>query len=209
MNRKIFINHVSRSGKTNRRISLWALCLLMILVSFIPATCPAQEVPETSQVPIFFKLLTYDRTLWETPRSQLRIGILHREGNDKSQTNRTSLESALDKHRGKTVNKVPFEYTAISWREQGQLVSRLQNADVDVIYVTSGHLDQLEIILAVTRNRNVLTITGSPDYVLSGLSAGLILENGQPRLEVNLKALEAEGHQLDARVLKLCKVVDR
>lgn len=196
-------------GRDSSRTLVIALALLLAGCLLPPATALGQEVPESSQVPIFFKLLTYDRILWENPKNQLRIGLLQHAGNEDSRRNLEAMAQALEGYSDKTVNQVPFEFTTLTWKRTDELIALLDEADVDVLYVTAGHGDFLVKISAATRKRGLLTLTGTPDYVALGLSVGLDQEDHRPRLQVNLEALAAERHQLDARVLRLCKVVKR
>ena len=108
-----------------------------------------------------------------------------------------------------TVNDVHFDFRTLSWSDPDEMARKIAAADVDVVYVTAGHEDVLGDIVGATRTAGILTITGTPGLVKAGLSVGLRLDRDRPRLEVNLAALDAEGHQLDARVLRLCEVVDR
>ena len=160
-------------------------------------------------MPIFLKMLTYDRTLWEAPNPNLRIGVLHRSGRPESDANMTAIVDALSRSADKTVNDVHFDFRTLSWSDPDEMARKIAAADVDVVYVTAGHEDVLGDIVGATRTAGILTITGTPGLVKAGLSVGLRLDRDRPRLEVNLAALDAEGHQLDARVLRLCEVVDR
>ena len=179
------------------------------MVLAAPAVVRAQAIPASTQVPIFLKMLTYDRTLWDTPEPSLRIGVLHRSGHDRSDANMTAITDALSRSADKTVNNVHFDFTTLSWGDPAEMVRKITAADIDVLYVTDGHRDVLPDVMAAVREAGILTITGTPGLVAAGLAVGLDLDRDRPRLEVNLAALEAEGHQLDSRVLRLSKVVGR
>ncbi len=173
------------------------------------ATVRSQTVPAETQVPIFFKLLTYDRTLWEEPREQLRIGVLHRQGDAASQANLAGVAAALTGAADKTINGVEFDFTTLTWSAPEELDARLAATDVDVLYVTAGHGDVLGAVTRATRARGILSLAGRSEDVAGGLSVGLGLQDERPRPLVNLVALAAEDHQLEARVLALCQVVQR
>ncbi|MBU8870185.1 MAG: YfiR family protein [Gemmatimonadales bacterium] len=185
------------------------LVLVCFLLGLPSGIARSQVVPESSQLPIFFKLLTYDRTLWDVQEPRLRIGVLHRKGNDDSYANLTAMVEVLTQAAGKTVNNVEFEFATISWSDQDDLARKLGGAEIEVLYVTSGHEDFIEEVIENTRSRGILTLTGSRGGVVAGLAVGIDLDGDRPRIEVNLSALDAEGHQLDSRVLRLCKVVQR
>lgn len=192
-----------------RRRPLRASLVLALLAALLAAPARSQTVPESSQLPIFFKLLTYDRTLWEQPRTSLRIGLLHHHDDRASHANLTAMVSALSEAAGKTINDARFDFTTLTWSSPEELPRLIATAEIDVLYVTLGHATYLEEIQGATRTHGILTLAADDRYVAAGLAVGIALENERPRVRVNLRALEAEGHRLDARVLRLCEVLDR
>ncbi|MBD3219762.1 DUF4154 domain-containing protein [bacterium] len=182
------------------------VCGLMVVLG---VTASAQPVPEKTQLPIFFKLLTYDRVLWDDAPGRLTIGLLHRPEDERSQANLTAMIDVLTASTSKTINGVPFDFLAIGWGPDGDLAARLDASDVDVLYVTDGHGDVLDQVSAASRRLGLLTLSARAAWVDDGLALGIGLDAGRPRIIVNLAAVEAEGHELDSRVLRLCKVVGR
>ncbi|MDD5720396.1 MAG: YfiR family protein [Candidatus Krumholzibacteria bacterium] len=182
---------------------------LAVVLAALTAAAPAQEVPEASQLPIFFKLLTYDRTLWQQPRDDLRIGLLHRLASDESRANLAAIAKVLAGVSDKTINGVRFETTTITWSTPQELPRLLADAQIDVLYVTAGNGAHLDTIARETRRRGVLSLAAQGGFVNAGLAVGLVLVDDRPLIRVNLQALAAEGHQFDARVLRLCEVVER
>lgn len=187
------------------RSGLLCWCLATALAT--PAL--PQTIPADAQLPIFFKVLTYDRTLWDDPEPPLRIGLLHRLDSEASRRNLTAMITSLETSAHKTINGVPFEYVTLTWSGTDDLMRQIVVADLDVLYVTEGHRDVLDSVSTSARAHGILTLAGAAGDVGHGLSVGLDLEDGRPRLVVDLAALAAEGHQLDSRVLRLCKVVAR
>ncbi len=198
-------SHCLKPTKLGRGLVLGIVVLTLLMSGGDSAY--SQIVPETKQVPIFFKLLTYDRSIWEAPNPRLKIGILHRRNHEASQDNLEAIVEALGQSSKKTINNVEFSYLVISWSDEVELDEILNQANVDILYVTSGHDEMIDNIVNHTRRQKILTLSGSRDVVEAGLSVGLDLVDGRPQIEVNLSALEAEGHRLDYRVLRLCRVV--
>ena len=185
--------------------------LLVVLASFAILAQPASSavISESSQLPIYFKLLTYDRTLWQGRPTKLTIGLLHRLDNHESSANHAAMTKILEASADKTINGVRFDFTTIRWTDRDDLVRQMTSADIDVLYVTDGHVDHLDAVASGARSKGIRTLSGCSCYVALGVSLGLDLEGDRPLIMVNLEAMAAEGHQLDARVLRLCKVVKR
>lgn len=166
-----------------------------------------QEIPENLQVPILFKLLTYDRTLMEKSSEFLRVGVLYRRGDGASEQNMEALMEVLSSMAEKTIKGKTFEVVPIPWDRKESIDEGLRSAEVDILYVTRAHKGRLSQITALTRELNILSLTGVVDYVSGGLGVGVGLEEDHPRIMVNLDAVRAEGHDLESQVLRICKKI--
>lgn len=196
--------HAPRGARTAGVVAL----VVAQLLTLATAAC-AETVPAETQLPIYFKLLTYDRTLWETPAPKLRIGLLHRFGDQTSYRSLIALREALAASAHKTINGVAFAHTILGWHDADDLARQIAQADIEVLYVTAGHRDHLDVISRIARQRGILTLAAETGSVGLGLSVGLRHDGERIRIEVDIASLAAEGHQLDARVLRLCEVVNR
>ncbi len=87
------------------------------------------------------------------------------------------------------------------------LSSSLEQADLDVLYLTFGHQNHLTDVWSITRDLDILSLGAESAFVEAGISIGLGLKGERPEIWVNLEALHQENHTLDARILRLCKVV--
>ena len=106
------------------------------------------------------------------------------------------------------MNGRPFEFDIVTWRAQEELDDRLRGSGVEVAYVSAGHRDHLATVRTVARDLGILTLGAESDYVGAGVSIGLGLKQDRPQIWVDLESLHQEGQTLDARILRLCKVVE-
>lgn len=58
-------------------------------------------------------------------------------------------------------------------------------------------------VLAYTAKEGVMSITGTPKFVAEGVSLGLKLQKGKPKILVGLKGTKAEGIKWNPTILKL------
>jgi hypothetical protein len=165
------------------------------------------EVPAEAQVLVFLKVLTYDRVLAPSDTGAIRIAVLYAAGNLESEANRDAMLRALAAHTGKMINGRRFEYGAHPYQSGESLSQCLAREGVRVLYVAKGLGGQLDSITTATRRQRVLTITGVPDFVAQGISVGTVLRAEQPRILLNLAAVKAEGHDMNANLLRLCEVI--
>ena len=59
------------------------------------------------------------------------------------------------------------------------------------------------------RKSRIVTLTGIPAFVDRGVSVGIDLQGGKPRILINLQAARAEGADFDSGLLKLARIVER
>lgn len=73
----------------------------------------------------------------------------------------------------------------------------------DVVYV----LPDMNHISKVCKSKGVLTISCVPSYAESGeVAIAVGLQNDKPRVFINLKSLEDEGHHVSAKLLQVAEI---
>ena len=73
-----------------------------------------------------------------------------------------------------------------------------------IIYIVPGTKD----VKPLCNSKKVLSISGFPALVEKGAaSIGIGLKSYKPHIIVNMPSLEAEGHEISARLLKLATVI--
>jgi len=200
---------MSRTASTRRSAAALGWLGLLCVLCGSGSAARAGIVPEEKQVPILFKMLTYDRTLAEDAGETIHLAVLTHAGHEASEAGAEAFSAALRGQKDKTVNGRPFTFTNVNYRDGMDLGAVLEADHVDVLYVTRGCHDLLKEIQAAARARGVLTLAADADDVRDGLSIGLDLKDDRPRIVVNLEALHREGHDLESRALRLCEVITK
>lgn len=191
------------------------ILFLILLFMFLPVSAFTQQEPDTSresvpeefQVPIFLKILTYDRSLETRVRDTIHIGILCFPKDIRSTKNRDAIIENLKLNKDKTINGFPFDFVEIGFSTEAELQKIIENKHISFLYITSNSVYIPEAIPKIARAKKILTITGRADYVNRGISVGLNAQNGAPQILVNLDSARAEGTDFSASLLKLCKIV--
>ncbi len=96
----------------------------------------------------------------------------------------------------------------MTWETKESLADQLIDSHAEVAYISTGHKDHLDTIRNLTRALDILTLGAESAYVGAGVSIGLGLNQDRPQIWVDLESLHQEGQALDARILRLCKVVE-
>jgi hypothetical protein len=188
------------------RLSFLAVTLLVFM---LPSSSEARvSVPEKAQIPIFMKILAYDRTLDERAGNQVHIGVIYSDRNDPEfGENLSKVLDALSENLGREIKGLPVVFSVVKLDSPEQLARQLQEREIDIVYLTCGLQEDLPGIVEVTRRLDVLTLASEIVYLKSGAALGLHLIKGRPKIFINLKASRQEGACFSANILKLCTIV--
>jgi hypothetical protein len=173
------------------------------------ATVGAQDMaaPVGVQFPLFLKILTFDRNLKTRVGQEIVIGILYQRKFRVSLNAKDELIRVVNEFPVKEIDGLPVRCVAIDIGEKVDLTGVLSSNNVDILYVTPLRAVGIETITAVSRARQILTITGVPEYAESGLAVGIGIKGERPLIIVNLPAARAEGANFASHLLKLSKVL--
>jgi len=106
----------------------------------------------------------------------------------------------------KKVENIPIRQVSIDI-DRVDLASAVVKNNIDVLYITPLRAIGMETITSVSRAKQVLTLTGVPDYVESGLAVSIGIKGKKPQIIINLAAAKAEGVNFSSQLLKLAKVI--
>jgi hypothetical protein len=184
-----------------------ALLLTHLLLVGRASGAPAQEmdVPASVQIPLLYKILSFDRNFAARAGDDIVIAVLYQNGFRASSVAREQVEDAL----GHTAS--PFGARRIRWvaieLESGDLGAQLRQHEADVVYVTPLRGTGLTGIIDVARRGRLMTFTGVPPYVERGLSVGVGIEQERPMILINLVAARAEGADYTSQLLRVSRVI--
>ena len=186
----------------NRR---WFTCLALLL-SARSVHAQGMDVPASIQIPLLYKILTFDRNFAAREGDELVIGILYQEGFRSSVVARQEVEDAM--RSAGTVGSRKVRSVAIEQGATPDIAAALRQDGITVLYVTPLRGVSLTPILRAARAARVMTFTGVPPYVERGVAVGIGLEQERAMILVNLTAAKAEGSDYNAQLLRVAKVVE-
>ena len=192
--------------RTARAVALSVLVALGLVATTSTALEQWDQLDEARQVRILFRLLSYDRALPEAAKDGLHLTVLSAPNHAPARANTEALQRAIERYRHDSLDPLPVTTTEVAFESLKSLERTLRESHTDLLYVTPGLGSKLPGIGAITRKLGILSITGSRRFVEHGLAVGLGRQGDRPRICVNLTALRSEGHDLPAKVLRLCQV---
>lgn len=193
--------------KSKRRIGKkaapWSIYLIAAVLLF-----PSQEMPVPThlQYDLFIKILTYDRNLAPRTEEVFLIGLVFQS---RVRESMQVKEEILTSFKGSPLQElagVPVRMVLIDLNNTG-LEDALDALRPDALYISPLRAYDLEKISESARRAGILTMTGVPDYVRAGLSVGVDVVGGRPRILINLASARAEGADFSSRLLHLATIL--
>lgn len=171
-----------------------SVVLLLVLLFVSPASGnDAREMPNLDLASrIFLKILLLDRELETKTLNRVVVGVI---GSDDAHRAFAALRGQkLDQHQ-------PFVLEEVVRYDSLENVSRR----LTVLYV--GPEADPEKVSAFTQRHDVLSVTTVNDFLRRGISVGLAIEDGKPRVVLNLINSDREGLRWNAKMLKISRVI--
>ncbi|MEO7998836.1 MAG: YfiR/HmsC family protein [Gemmatimonadaceae bacterium] len=159
------------------------------------------ELPVSIQVPLFLKVIAFDRQQNQQVDVSLVVGVAYQSGFRVSATTREEVVQLLRNSRERKVRVVVIDL------DKEDLAEVLQQQHVTVLYVSPVRSYSIADIAAAAAAAKAITVTGVPSYVEQGLSVGARLQSDRPKLLVNLLAARRSGADFTAELLKMVEVV--
>jgi hypothetical protein len=172
-----------------------------------PAILAAQamEVPVETQIPLFLKLLSFDRNLHSRGDSVFLVGVVYQSGNRESQSARETTEGII-RSSVVRVDGLPLRSVAIDLDHES-LEAALRAHSVGVIYVAPLRAVDVREVARASRQAQVRSFTGVGRYVDQGLAVGVGMRGDLPQIIINLPAARLEGADFSAQLLRLARVL--
>jgi hypothetical protein len=181
--------------------------LLLGLVAASAARAEEMALTIEEQVPLLFKVLTYDRNFETKAGAELAIGIVYDPSDRDSSKATADLQSTLFKYQGKTVKKLPIKFFMIEYTGNADLERFVKEKGISVLYIAPGNARNLTNLLQLSQELHLTTATGVPEYVRRGAAVGLAKAQNRPQIHINLKASRQEGSEFEASFLRYATIV--
>ncbi len=161
-------------------------------------------MPARTHVPLFVKVLTFDRQLRASGGDTLVVAVAFQGGNAASIRARDEalrlFAAERDAVEGLTLHAVAVDL------DLGTLAEALQEPGMRALYVPQLRGIDITWVAATARAANVTTLTPVASYVVRGLAVGVRLQRDRPRLLINATAARLEGADFSSELLRLAVV---
>lgn len=178
--------------------------LLVLALATSPALALADRASAARVAPVVTRVLLYERTLAARAGDHVDVLVLHTSAAASAGEAR-GLEEAFASMGAVEVQGIPVRVTRAEY-SAGRLAQELAGG-VDVVLVASGLEAQASAIAEATRRRHVVTIGTTRAFAENGVMLAVFMQEGRPRIAVNMAQVRAAGTQLSAQLLRLCEVL--
>lgn len=190
-------------GRRNPRHNRWLVPSTMAVLLMATGTAGQQmPVPVPVQWALMVKILSFDRNMGS---EKVDVGVLFQSELRSSVVTKDELMATMESAAQSVGPR--FHCAAIDIGRGHDLVKALNADSLDVLYITPMRAFDLAVITNWARESNIVTLTGIPAFVDRGVSVGIDLQGGKPRIRINLQAARAEGADFDSRLLNLARIV--
>jgi hypothetical protein len=157
------------------------LVLILMGAGFFSGPVQAQQAPAPLQAALIMKILSFYTNLGADPFSIHVVGA-------------PDVAAELKKHVGKPAGKATLNDVTVGDSPDG---------GAKVVYVGSN----VAGTIAYTQEKQVLSVTGNPEFVSQGVTLGITIEDKKPKILLNLTSSKNEGINWNPSILKVAATI--
>lgn len=183
------------------------LLLFLLLSSSIPTHAQEMETPVQIQLPLFLKILSFDRNLKTRSKDVVHIGILYQKNVRQSVQVKNEVLKIVEEMQQKEILGMQTQFFPIEFTSESDLATAATRYDLEVIYITPMRAVDISMLSAHCHELHLLTITGVPEYMETGIAVGIGLKGEKPLIIINPTAAKLAGADFHSQLLKLAKII--
>jgi hypothetical protein len=165
------------------------------------------DVPMDVQIPLFSKILTYDRTLSSRTGGHIVLCILYQGSFKGSYSAKDNFLKTISTSQLIILGGVPFNIALIDLDVTTDINHTFHSLNANVAYITPLRAYDIDMILEPARDNKIITLTGVSAYADLGVSVAIGTQNQRPQILINLPSARAEGAEFNSNFLKLVRVL--
>jgi hypothetical protein len=187
----------------SRRALLQALAAVCVHGLAGRARAADVSVPVGLQSELIGKVAAFDRAFRGRSGPTARLIVTHKDG-DSARVGRymaKALEEMPD------IAGLPKTVELLAWSSPGALVAAVRARPTALVYFSLGLEGDAAAIAAALAGTDLLTIGATGALAERGTCVGFELEEGKPKIYVNLRVAKAQKVDFRAELLRLVKLV--
>jgi hypothetical protein len=190
-----------------RHLHRRALLLALTTAAFEGVTRRASaadvSVPVTLQSELIGKITAFDRAFRHRAGATARVLVVYK-GGDSARVGRQIARALSDKS---DIAGLPKSVETLDWSTAPALAAAVRARPTALVYLSLELEPEAPAIAAALAGLDVLTFGATGAIAERGACVGFELEEGKPKIYVNLRVAKAQKVDFGAQLLKLVKLV--
>jgi hypothetical protein len=162
-------------------------------------------VPVQLQAHLVSKISAFDRNFAARAGGNARVLVVEKSGDDDSVDVGGLFASAVSSMR--KVGGVDAQVDVLAFTTAVSLAERCRTERVSLVYLSTSLDANVGAIATALSGVDVLTVGATAAYAVHGAVVGFDLEEGKPRIVLNLTRAKAQNVSFRAELLKLSHLV--
>ena len=162
------------------------------------------SVPIGLQTVLIGKIAAFDRAFHGRSAGKARIIVVHKSGGDSARIGHQVAKALEEMH---DIAGLPKSVEAREWDSPAALSSAIRERPTALVYLSVGLETEAAGIAGALAGVDVLTVGATGAIAERGACVGFELEEGKPKLYVNLRVAKAQKVDFRAELLRLVKLV--
>lgn len=178
------------------------------LISWLgkPRAASAAGAPSALQAQLLARLASFDRSFAARAGAVAKVALHHKAKDQES----SAITSAVAKAIGSLgeVGGLRPELSVAELGDPAKLAERCAAERLAVLYFGPGTEPDMAAVAKSLAGVDVLSVGGSGAHAERGAVVGFDVEEGRPRIVVNLRSAKAQKVAFRAELLKLARVIE-
>jgi len=203
------IKRIKPVGRALNRGMKTLLFSIFIICLAGPAAAQVIETPVDVHIPIFLKVLSFDRNLKKRVGNgnEIVLAIVFQEKFRKSLNVKNQAEKFLEQLTGNKIADIPLRTVPLALDDLAGLKTALLKEKVVVMYITPLRAVDITDLVIICRSFHITSLTGVPGYCSAGVAVSVGSKGGNPAIIINRDAAETEGADFSSQLLKLVTII--
>jgi hypothetical protein len=194
----------ARTGATRRVLLQGLTAAALEALAGRRARAADVSVPIGLQSALIGKVAAFDRAFQARSKGTARLIVVHKVGGDSARVGH-QIAKALDEMS--EIAGLPKSVETREWESAAVVAALVRERPTALVYLSLGLEDDAPAIAGALAGLEVLTVGATGALAERGACVGFELEEGKPKLYVNLRVAKAQKVDFRAELLRLVKLV--
>jgi hypothetical protein len=172
-----------------------------------PAAWAGDPAAADRQAKLLLRVLSYDHALESWSGGRLRIGVIHGASPPSPEHDCESIQEALASSATYTVKKLPVEVVEVPI-DVGSIEQLVAAHRINVFFLCPSVRGEIDQVLRFARAHRIAVLGGERGQSAQGVAVVVVIEEGRPKMLINVPAAQRHGHRFAVQLMKLAELTE-